>query len=143
MRGGAYGAFCSFDRSSGTLICNSFRDPNTKETLAAYDAMPKFLESFNPDKNQLTQAILGAVGDLDTYQLPSVKGATALVHHLVGDTVELRQKMREEMLATKASDFHRFGEAIGSLVDGDVCILGGQDAKSYAESQGWAQEEIF
>ena len=71
VRGGAYGAFCMLDRMGGTLVCASYRDPNVDETLTAYDQMADYLRSFRPDKEQLTSAIVGAIGDLDSY-LPAI-----------------------------------------------------------------------
>jgi hypothetical protein len=37
VQGGAYGAFCSVNRSSGVLGFASYRDPNLAQTLEAYD----------------------------------------------------------------------------------------------------------
>ncbi|MBQ7585924.1 MAG: peptidase M16, partial [Desulfovibrionaceae bacterium] len=143
VRGGAYGAFCNLDRTSGTLICSSFRDPNHAETLKAYDQMADFLASFTLDHNQLTQAIVGAVGDLDAYILPSARGNKALSHYLLDDSETLRQELRDQMLSTTAQDFKNFAEVMANLREGDVCILGGQDLSSYAKEQGWTVKHIF
>ncbi|MBO4368678.1 MAG: insulinase family protein [Desulfovibrio sp.] len=143
VRGGAYGAFCSFDRARGTLLCASYRDPNTEETLAAYDAMASYLTSFTPDSSQLTQAIVGAVGDLDTYYLPSARGALQLARYLSNDTAEQRQQMRDEMLSTKAEDFKRFAEVLALLKNGDSCVLGGQDARLLGERKGWSMTTLL
>ncbi|MCR4666274.1 MAG: insulinase family protein [Desulfovibrio sp.] len=143
VRGGAYGAFCSFQRARGTLLCVSYRDPNTGETLACYDRMASFLSSFNPTPAQLTQAIVGAVGDLDTYLLPSARGAVQLGRMLSGDNDEVRQKMREEMLSTKPQDFKDFAEILALLKNGDSCILGGGDAKGWAEKNGWTATTVL
>ena len=78
VRGGAYGAFCMLDRMGGTLVCASYRDPNVDDTLTAYDQMADYLRSFRPDKEQLTSAIVGAIGDLDSYLLPDARGAQGL-----------------------------------------------------------------
>ncbi len=37
LQGGAYGAFCSFDKHSGALTFVSYRDPNLLKTLDAFD----------------------------------------------------------------------------------------------------------
>ena len=143
VRGGAYGAFCSLDRVLGTLRCVSYRDPNTVETLEAYDQMAHFLKNFTPDTNQLAQAIVGAVGDLDTYRLPSARGAVALGHTLSKDTEEQRQRMREEMLATSARDFASFADVLALLKEGDSCVLGGKDLEKTALERGWACTKIL
>ncbi|MBQ9536280.1 MAG: insulinase family protein [Desulfovibrionaceae bacterium] len=143
VRGGAYGAFCNLNRASGTLICASFRDPNHQETLQAYDQMAAYLGKFTPDKAQLTQAIVGAVGDLDSYELPSARGAVALNRYLTNDTPEMRQQMREEMLGTTAKDFRNFADVLASLAQGQVCILGGQEVEAFAKAQGYAIKQMF
>ena len=125
VRGGAYGVSCSLDRVGGTLVCASYRDPNVERTLEAYDGLAAFLRAAAPDSARLTQAIVGAVGDLDTYLLPDARGAKALGCWLSGTTEELRQRTREEMLATTAEDFRRFAHTLrGDLRPGRA---GGRD----------------
>ena len=135
--GGAYGAFCSLDRCRGILTCTSYRDPNTQKTFEAFDKMADYLVSFTPSATQLTQAIVGAVGDLDCYRLPSARGAVALARRLSGDHEEQRQRMREEMLATEPRHFREFADVLALLKDGDRCLLGGDEAKSFATSHGF------
>ncbi len=143
VRGGAYGAFASLDRVNGVLSCASYRDPNTVETLKAYDDMAYFLRNFTPDSAQLTQAIVGAVGELDTYLLPSAKGREAMNRTLSRYTDEMRQTMREEMLGTTKKDFRNFADVVEMLKDGDICVLGGQDAEKAASDNGWTCTKIF
>lgn len=56
----------------------SYRDPNLLPTLEAYDGAPDFLRTLELDKDGLTKAIIGTIGDIDSYQLPDAKGYTAL-----------------------------------------------------------------
>ncbi|MBQ7617416.1 MAG: peptidase M16, partial [Desulfovibrio sp.] len=143
VRGGAYGAFCSFDRSQGTFRCVSYRDPNVSETLKVYAELADFLQSFSPEQSQLSQAIIGAIGDLDTYQLPSNKAAVAFARLLAHDTDERRQSMREEMFATKASDFNAFGQALASFANGEICVLGGSDVANVAKENDWPLTKVI
>lgn len=137
VMGGAYGAFCSLDRCHGTLICASYRDPNTQKTLEAFDKMAHYLAHFTPSATQLTQAIVGAVGDLDCYRLPSARGAVALARRLSGDSDEQRQQMREEMLSTEPRHFREFADVLAQLKDGSSCLLGGDDARTFALANGF------
>ena len=144
VRGGAYGAFCMLDRLGGTLVCASYRDPNVDQTLAAYDGMADFLRGFKPDKAQLTQAIVGAVGDLDSYLLPDAKGAQSLARWLTGDTDEIRQRMREEILGTTERHFSEFADVLAEAArQGAVCVLGGPKTKEAAEAHGWAAQNLL
>lgn len=138
VAGGAYGVFCSLDRIGGVFSCLSYRDPNVDRTLSAYDGLGPYLQRFNPSPQQLEQAIIGAVGDLDTYLLPDAKGALSLAIYLSGETEEGRQKMREEMLATTASDFRNFSEIMTSwATSGDICVLGGEKTAQAAKEHSW------
>ena len=144
VRGGAYGAMCTLDRLGGNLVLASYRDPNVEETLRAYDELPAFLRANAPDAAQLERAIVGAVGDLDAYLLPDARGAQALTRHLTGDTEELRQRMREEILATTARDFRDMADVLEEVAKaGVICVLGGAATRAAAEAHGWSGQEIM
>lgn len=144
VRGGAYGVFCTLEHLSGNFVCSSYRDPNVTETLAAFDGLAEFLRSFRPDDAQLTQAIVGAVGDMDSYLLPDAKGARSLSRWLTNDTDEARQQMREEMLGTTAQDFTAFADVLAAAVDkGSICVLGGPRTEAVAEEMGWPSQKLL
>ncbi|MDE7240475.1 insulinase family protein [Desulfovibrio sp.] len=144
VRGGAYGVFCNLDRVGGTLVCASYRDPNVERTIAAYDGLADFLRGVPPDRARLTQAIVGAVGDLDAYLLPDARGARALGTWLSGNTEVLRQRTREEMLATTAEDFVRFADTLEKAAEaGEISVLGGPKAEAAARAGGWASRNIL
>ncbi len=144
VRGGAYGAFCTLDRNSGTLIFASYRDPNVTETLDAFDDAAAFLRASAPSGEQLERAIVGAVGDLDAYMLPDAKGATALARWFSGESAEERARVREEMFATSPADFHAFAEILQNAArHGRTCVLGGARARADAERLGWSAVELM
>jgi hypothetical protein len=72
VQGGAYGAFCMFDRMSGVLTFVSYRDPNLERTLEAFDRTADFLENLEIGEGELTKAVIGAIGDIDQYQLHGI-----------------------------------------------------------------------
>lgn len=101
VSGGAYGGFCDFDAHSGAIhptnvmiICSeyflffanhgrlcsgvlsflSYRDPNLMKTLDIYDGTSNFLRELEMGDDALTKAIIGTIGDVDSYQLPDAKG---------------------------------------------------------------------
>ncbi|MBQ9453354.1 MAG: insulinase family protein [Desulfovibrio sp.] len=144
VRGGAYGAFCALDRLGGTLTCASYRDPNVDKTLDSYDRMATFLHTFHPDTAQLTQAIVGAVGDLDAYLLPDAKGARSLSRWLTHDTDDNRARMREEILGTTRAHFQEFADVLATASkNGVVCVLGGPKAETAAAAHGWTQQSLI
>lgn len=144
VQGGAYGAFCSLDRLSGTLVQASYRDPSVQRTLRVYDEAPAFLRGFHPDKRELTSAIVGAIGDLDAHLLPDAKGAASLSRYLTGDTDEARQEMRDQVLSTTGQHFRDFAEVMEQAArTGSVCVLGGSATESAAAEEGWAAQKLL
>jgi Zn-dependent M16 (insulinase) family peptidase len=122
VSGGAYGGSCDFDSHSGVFSFLSYRDPNLLKTLDIYDGTGDFLRGLDVDEDTLTKAIIGTIGDVDSYQLPDAKGYTSLLRHLLNVTDEERQIRREEILSTSLKDFKEFAEAIDSVSDKGVAV---------------------
>jgi Zn-dependent M16 (insulinase) family peptidase len=57
----------------------SYRDPNLLKTLDIYDGTANFLRELEIDDDALTKAIIGTIGDVDSYQLPDAKGYSRYV----------------------------------------------------------------
>lgn len=53
----------------------------------------------------VVQAIIGTIGDVDSYQLPDSKGYTAFVRHVLGISDQERQERRQQILGTTLKDF--------------------------------------
>ncbi|KAH6825949.1 presequence protease 1 [Perilla frutescens var. hirtella] len=122
VSGGAYGGFCDFDTHSGVFSFLSYRDPNLLKTLDIYDGTSSFLRELELDDDALTKAIIGTIGDIDSYQLPDAKGYSSLLRHLLGVTEEERQIRREEILSTRLNDFKEFANAIEAVKDKGVVV---------------------
>lgn len=132
VQGGAYGAFAVFDDASGVFTYLSYRDPNVAATIDNYDKAAAFLKSLDSSRlsdNELTKAIIAAIGDLDSYQLPDAKGYTSMMRYLTNRTDEVRQKKRDEVLSTNGEDFIAFGEVLEKVAQSNaVAVLGSQNA---------------
>lgn len=129
VRGGAYGGFCSFDRFSGVFSYLSYRDPHLLSTLDAYDQAGEFLQQTTISEDELTKSIIGAIGQMDAYQLPDAKGFSSLVRHLIGISETERQQTREELLATRPEHFKAFGDVLRHVKEqGLVVVLGSKEA---------------
>lgn len=138
VQGGAYGAGCSLNRYSGIFSYFSYRDPNLMDTLSIYDQTADYLRNLELHDDELLKAIIGAIGDVDGYQLPDAKGYTSLMRYLLGVTEESRQKYRDEILSTEVSDFRAFAEAMDKVKEaGTVAILGSAEAVNGANEDGW------
>ena len=129
VQGGAYGAFCLFDRISGALSFVSYRDPNLMKTLEAFDQAAQFLSDIELGDRELTKSIIGTIGDLDAHLLPDAKGYASMVRYLIGETEAERQKMRDEVLSTSEADFKNFAQILEQArKEGIVKILGSPDS---------------
>jgi presequence protease len=140
VQGGAYGAFCLFDRLTGTLTMVSYRDPNTMKTIDIFDRSAKFLRDINLSDDELTKGIIGAIGDIDDYKLPDAKGYSSMSQQLARITDEDRQQVRDEVLGTTKQDFRNFADVLEAFkTDGIVKILGsGKSIEEITEKQpGW------
>ncbi len=79
--------------------------------------------------DELVKGIIGAINQMDAYQLPDAKGYTSMARTLAGDTDESRQQMRDEVLSTTLADFRNFAEVLDRFsVNGRVAVLGSQAA---------------
>lgn len=136
VHGGAYGGFCQFDRQSGFFGYVSYRDPNLLDTLTVYDNAGRFLRELAIDRDEVVKSIVGAVGNLDAYQLPDAKGFTSLARYLLGETDEERQRQRDEVFNTTLDDFERFGALLDEVAKvGQVVVLGGPEAIARANAE--------
>lgn len=135
VQGGAYGAFCVLDSFSGVCGLVSYRDPNLDKTLGVYDAIPEYLTGLNLSRDELEKAVIGAIGDMDAYQLPDAKGFTALSRALTGVSDDYRQRIRDEVLGTTQDDLRLFARALVALRDhGEVCVMGSRDSLQKSEA---------
>ncbi len=142
VQGGAYGGFCTFDRHSGLFSYLSYRDPNLLGTIENYDRTAQFLHDLDLSEDELLKSVIGAVGQLDSYQLPDAKGYTSLARYLIGESAARRQQMRDELLAAAAADFHAFAQVLREVnAQGHVVVMGSPEAIEGAnqERDGWLQ----
>jgi Zn-dependent M16 (insulinase) family peptidase len=140
VQGGAYGGFGIFDHRSGVFTYLSYRDPNVLATLDNYDRTSEFLRTLELSEDELAKSIIGAVGQMDAYQLPDAKGYSSMTRYLSGDTDTLRQQRRDELLSAAVEDFKAFGRVLEQVnAQGNVVILGSRQALEDADAarDGW------
>jgi len=136
VSGGAYGGFCRFDPRSGDFRYLSYRDPNLAKTLEVYDGAPTFLKELELGEDELSKAIIGCIGDVDTYMLPDAKGYQAMLRFLLSEDDAYRQKVRDEILSTNVEDFHKFADSLQSVSEsGGICVVGSKEAVDAAQAQ--------
>jgi len=140
VMGGAYGGFCTFSPYSGFFSYLSYRDPNLSKTLDVYDeaadAVIAAAEQLENDPSALSQAIIGAIGDMDGAMSPDQKGYTAFTQWLVNESAEYRQKFRDQILDTKPEDFREFGERLKKMKKTSVAVVSSKAAFDAAKEDG-------
>jgi Zn-dependent M16 (insulinase) family peptidase len=125
VQGGAYGAFCLFNKLSGVLTFVSYRDPNFHKTLETFDQTAQFLRTVELSGEELAKSIIGAIGDMDAYLLSDAKGFVSMARYLAGETDEDLQRLRDEILGTTMNDFRSFADSLeGVREQGLVKVLG-------------------
>ncbi len=126
VQGGAYGAFAGFERN-GNMFMVSYRDPNLKETLQAYDELPQYLEKLDISDREMTKYIIGTVSKLDLPLTPYMKGERAIEHFFRKITAADRQKERKEILGTKQQDIRKLADMMREIaLRNCYCVLGSE-----------------
>ena len=123
VQGGAYGGMCSFDQRSGVFTFASYRDPNLESSLETYTATGDYLINLKLSEDELTRALIGAIGTLDAYQLPDSKGFSSCMRYLIDYTDEERQQLRNEVLATTQEHFNAFGETLKKAFESNTVAV--------------------
>jgi Zn-dependent M16 (insulinase) family peptidase len=127
VQGGAYGALLMI-RDDGVLNLLSYRDPNLKETLAAYRGVGEYLRTAGFTKSDVENNVISAVADLDRPLPPIVSGEIAVKQYISGVTQEDKQRERDELLAADAADFRAAGDLFDAVVDKNcICVFGNAD----------------
>ncbi len=141
VMGGAYGAFCTLGRHSGLLDFGSYRDPNLTATLATFISAAQALRK--ADAATWEQAAIGVSGDLDPCLLPDAQGFRALIQNLSGLTTSIRQRIRDEVLATSPEVAAPFVSAMEQAASqAYVCVLGGKTAIAQARAEGIVFDQV-
>ena len=145
VQGGAYGAVCRYNPYSGILSMSSYRDPHLGKTLLNYDAAAAWLRAFSFDGLLRKQAVIGAIGELDAWQMPDARGFAAFTNHLVGLTDAMRQNERDEIFAAAQADFANFAAALeGIAASRAVAVIGPEaSVRAWAEKSGAAVSSIL
>lgn len=122
-KGGAYGTGFMVNLS-GDVEMYSYRDPNLKDTVTAFDEAYKYIESFEADEREMTKYIVGAVAATDRPKSPYMKAVRADGDYFNEISMELRNRVRAEMLSTKPEDIRNTAEIIkGLMEENNLCVF--------------------
>ncbi len=98
-KGGAYGGMAVFDAETGLFSLLSYRDPNLTRTLGVYRQAVDWALAGSFSRDDVKEAILAVFGGLDRPLSPGGRGNREFANQLQGLTLEMRQQLRERVLA--------------------------------------------
>ena len=127
VQGGAYGAFAGFSRL-GRMYFASYRDPNLAGTLETYQGIPDFLRNFSAQKQAMEKYIIGTIGGLDTPLTPALRISAGTARARTGQTPEMIQKLRDEVLSTTPEKIRGLAESVDeALKNSCICTVGSKE----------------
>lgn len=102
-QGGAYGAGASSNATAGIFYLYAYRDPHIKSTINAFDEALQRISDGEFDEDELEEAKLEAIQDLDDPVAPGSRAEVAYSWQRQGKTTQMRQNFREALLAVDAA----------------------------------------
>lgn len=132
-KGGAYGTGFTVNMA-GDVGMYSYRDPNLKNTVTAFDEAYKYIAEFDATEREMTKYIVGSVASSDRPTSPLMKAIRSDFDSFNHITKEMRDKVRGEMLKTTPEDIRALADTIKSLMDEDnLCVF---SSKARIEENG-------
>lgn len=115
--GGAYGCHFGYSVFGAYGQFYSYRDPHLAETLEIYKGCVKYLEEFDADEREMTKAILGTIGGIDTPMTPALKGRRSLQNDFGERTEELIQAQRDAIINCTPADIRAAAKYMKEIID--------------------------
>ena len=127
VKGGAYGCMCSFSKNGDSYFV-SYRDPNLKKTIQAYEEAASYIEKFQQDERSMTQYVIGAVSELDTPMNAAAKALRSLSAYMTNQTEEDFQKERDELLTANQNQIRKLSAYIRAFISQEyLCVVGNEE----------------
>lgn len=127
VMGGAYGCMTNFTRS-GNMYFVSYRDPNLKETLEAYNEAYKFVKAFDCDEREMVKYIIGTMSRIDSPLSPYMKGSASMDYKFMEVSQEEIQESRDQILDTRPVEIRGLADLLQKTMSEDfICVQGNED----------------
>ena len=142
-KGGAYGCAVRFGRG-GSVVFSSYRDPKLEETDKVYEGVPGYLEQYEADEREMTKAVIGAIGEMDTPRTPQLSGLLALSAYYSKVTDEMFSTERAEVLAATPEDIRALAPLVREALNYEAkCVIGNEGAISRAKDFFTETAQLF
>ncbi len=134
-KGGAYGGLASYNAEAGLFSLLSYRDPHLLRTLDVYDRAIDWAVAGDYPRDAVKEAILAVFSDLDKPLSPAGTGAQEFANIRQGMTLELRNRMREQLLRVDAAALQQAAAQYLQNGSGAVSVLAGENALRQANEE--------
>ena len=134
-KGGAYGGLAGYSSETGLFSMLSYRDPHILRTLEVYDQAIAWAAVGEFPVDSVKEAILAVFSDLDKPFSPAGLGAQEFANLRQGMTLEMRNKMRQQLLAVDADALKAVAHKYLQNGASAVSVLAGEVALQQANEQ--------
>ncbi len=143
-KGGAYGGMASYDPEGGLLSLLSYRDPQLVRTLRVFDEAADWAAGGKFDTEAIDEAVLAVFGDLDRPLAPGSRGTREFANLRQGLNAELRQQLRERVLAVDRSQLMAAAERylLAGRKGSVVSVVAGEEALKQANGELAGEEAL-
>ena len=126
IQGGAYGVTARFELN-GVGVFASYRDPQLPKTLEAYQGLAEWLRTEEFPERELNKYVIGTISTMDKPLTNSMRLDKATAQYLKHVPVELRQRIRSEILQVSNADLQALAKVVEDMLsDGLICVVGGK-----------------
>lgn len=124
VQGGAYGCMCG-GKVQGDLHFVTYRDPHISRTNEVFEGVPEYLEQFDCDDREMTKYVIGTMSNVDSPVTPAQRGQRDMVGYLQDEDMELKQRVRDEIIDCSVSDIRALAPFIKRMLEGhNICCVG-------------------
>jgi hypothetical protein len=116
-KGGAYGGFAIYNSEEGIFSCGSYRDPNIKRTIDAFENGIEFLKKGDFDAEEIKEAILQTASDIEKPDTPAVSAKKDFFRKILNIPDEKREEFKKLLLET---DNQKLSEAAQKYLESGV-----------------------
>lgn len=141
-KGGAYGGGASQDGSSASFRFYSYRDPRLDATLADFNRSIDWLQTTRHPDNQLEEAILGVIAQMDKPASPAGEAKAAFYNRVFGRDIEQRLAFRQRVLATTIEDLQAVAERYFVGIAPSVAVITSASAAQSLKIDGLVINKI-
>ncbi len=128
LKGGAYGGYFSI-QADGRVKFTTYRDPKLKESVQVINTVTDYLKDYKITQEEVDNAIITLAGrfELGADLFDETSGED--VKKLSSSDLELKERLKKEILATKASDLAAFTAKMEKGLKGSTMVVSGSETQ--------------